>query len=71
MKEKIREIALKYNLQIIYAFGSRAKEALGMLEGKIPGLPAGLSDLDIGIKPSDLSPWRKKSKSQYFSKTYL
>ncbi len=27
IKEKIGEIAAKYGLQIIYAFGSRAKEA--------------------------------------------
>ena len=51
MKEKISKIASKYHLQIIYAFGSRAKEVLDMVEGRIPHLSLTPSDLDIGIKP--------------------
>ena len=51
IKERIREIADRYGLQIIYVFGSRTKEALGMVEGEIEHLHTKPSDLDIGIKP--------------------
>lgn len=49
-REVIGRIAEKYDLQIVYAFGSRAKEALAAVEGRIDRLPEGLSDLDVGIK---------------------
>jgi len=52
IREQIHLIASQYRLQIIYAFGSRAKEALEMVEGRIERLPGGSSDLDIGVKPS-------------------
>jgi predicted nucleotidyltransferase len=51
IKEKIGEIAAKYGLQIIYAFGSRAKEALEAVERCIDRLSSTPSDLDIGVKP--------------------
>jgi predicted nucleotidyltransferase len=51
MKEKIISLATKYNLEIIYAFGSRANEALNMIEGRMDSLPCTSSDLDIGVKP--------------------
>ena len=51
IKEKIAQIAAKYGLQIIYAFGSRAKEALEAVEGNIDRLSPTPSDLDIGVKP--------------------
>ena len=51
IKEQIRDIASKYGLQIIYAFGSRAKEALDMVEGRIEQVSSKPSDLDIGVKP--------------------
>jgi predicted nucleotidyltransferase len=51
IKEQIREIASRYNLQIIYAFGSRAKEAFDLAEGKIERFSSTPSDLDIGVKP--------------------
>jgi predicted nucleotidyltransferase len=50
MKEKIGQMAGKYGLQIIYAFGSRAKEALAVVEGRIERLSSTPSDLDIGVK---------------------
>ena len=34
IKEQIRDIASQYGLQIIYAFGSRAKEALDLVEAE-------------------------------------
>ena len=51
IKEKIGQIAAKYGLQIIYAFGSRAKEVLEAVEGRIESLSSTPSDLDIGVKP--------------------
>jgi len=51
IKHQLKQLAEKYGLQIIYAFGSRAKEALDLVEGKIKKLSKGISDLDIGIKP--------------------
>ena len=51
IKNELKQLAEKYGLQIIYAFGSRAKEALDLVEGKIKKLSKGISDLDIGIKP--------------------
>jgi len=51
IKEEIREIASQYGLQIIYAFGSRAKEALDLVEGRIERFSTKPSDVDIGVKP--------------------
>jgi predicted nucleotidyltransferase len=53
-KEKIEQIAAKYGLQIIYAFGSRAKEALEVVEGRTATFSSTPSDLDIGVKPESL-----------------
>jgi len=50
-KEQIRGIASQYGLQIIYAFGSRAKEALELVEDRIKHFTSTPSDLDIGVKP--------------------
>ncbi len=51
IREQIRDIASGYGLQIIYAFGSRAKEALDLVEERIEHLPSTLTDLDLGVKP--------------------
>jgi predicted nucleotidyltransferase len=51
IKEQVKDIASQYGLQIIYAFGSRAKEALDMVEGRIEEVSSKPSDLDIGVKP--------------------
>jgi predicted nucleotidyltransferase len=51
LKEKIAQMAGQYGLQIIYAFGSRAKEVLEMVEGRLHRLSSSPSDLDIGVKP--------------------
>jgi predicted nucleotidyltransferase len=50
VKEKIAQMAAKYGLQVIYAFGSRAKESLDAVEGRRKRLSSSPSDLDIGIK---------------------
>jgi len=51
IKQKISDIASHYGLQIIYAFGSRAKDASDLVENRIEHLPSALADLDIGVKP--------------------
>jgi len=50
-KDEIAGLARKYQLQIIYAFGSRAKEAFGRVAGQTRRSSRSKSDLDIGIKP--------------------
>ena len=50
IKEEIKNIASRYGLQIIYAFGSRAKEALDLVEDRIEHFSSTPSDLDIGVK---------------------
>lgn len=50
IKEEIKKIAHQYNLQIIYAFGSRAKEVLDVIEGRLDKISPKPSDLDIGVK---------------------
>ena len=49
-KEKIKSLVNKYNLQLIYSFGSRAEEVYNLVEGKISQSSVSKSDLDIGIK---------------------
>ena len=51
IKEQIRDIAARYGLQIIYAFGSRGREALDLVEARIKHFSSAPSDLDIGVKP--------------------
>jgi len=51
VKKQIKKLAETYGLQIIYAFGSRAKEILEVVEGKKLAASKTKSDLDIGIKP--------------------
>ncbi len=48
--DAIRNVAEKYRLQLVYAFGSRAAEALDVIEGREEHLAATPSDLDIGVK---------------------
>jgi hypothetical protein len=54
IKAQIREIASRCSLQIIYAFGSRAKEASDLVEDRIEHLTSTPADLDIGVKPKKL-----------------
>jgi len=51
IKKKIKGFAEKNHLQLIYAFGSRAKETLNLVKGKKPCRSLSKSDLDIGVKP--------------------
>lgn len=49
-KRALESLADKYHLQLIYAFGSLAKEVLHRVEEKSSQSPPSKSDLDIGIK---------------------
>ncbi len=57
-REALEEICRRFGVAILYSFGSRGKEALHWLEGRIAALapaPPGMdpdlvSDLDIGMK---------------------
>ncbi len=51
LKDEIAGLARKYRLQIIYAFGSRAKEVFGRVTGQTRRSSRSKSDLDIGVKP--------------------
>jgi hypothetical protein len=48
---KIVRLAKRFRLQLIYAFGSRAKEIHAFLQGRKRALRPSPSDLDIGLKP--------------------
>jgi predicted nucleotidyltransferase len=65
-KKEIERMAVKYNLQIIFAFGSRAKEVLEVIEGRMARLSPIASDLDIGVKPEDPLSVQKKVEIAIF-----
>ena len=51
-KQKLNEIAKKFYIDIIYAFGSNAKNVVALLKQKVSGIDLSTSsDLDIGVKP--------------------
>jgi uncharacterized protein len=47
---KLKEIALRYGLEEVYAFGSRAKEVAARLRGDNVCAAHAESDLDIGVR---------------------
>ena len=49
--ELLAETCRRFQIEILYAFGSRAREVKNWLEG-VPVLAAGPSDVDIGAKPA-------------------
>lgn len=49
---KLAEICQCYQIQILYAFGSRSKQLSRWLDGKLEILPSSNNDGDIGVKPS-------------------
>lgn len=52
-KQRLNQIADKFGLDIIYAFGSHTKEVAEWLKGEMSALSIPpLSDVDIGVKPS-------------------
>ena len=51
LSESLSQLAEKYSLSVIYAFGSRSKEALDFVQGRNRILDFKGSDLDIGVLP--------------------
>lgn len=48
--EALARLCEEFGVEILYAFGSRAKEVKDWVEGKVEMLPSGPSDVDIGAK---------------------
>jgi len=53
VETKIGSLAKTYRLRLIYAFGSRAREAKKMAEGGCKTLRSSPTDLDIGLLSRD------------------
>ncbi len=49
-KEVIKNLCEKFDIDILYAFGSRSKEVADFLTGKEACLASNPSDVDIGVK---------------------
>jgi len=61
--KRLRTIAEDFNLHIIYAFGSQAKEVYEWIKGKVQTLDIPFSsDVDIGVKPAPLKTLSVKEK---------
>ncbi|MFO7979748.1 MAG: nucleotidyltransferase domain-containing protein [Candidatus Aminicenantes bacterium] len=65
-KKEIESLADKYHLQLIYAFGSRAKEISQIIHQNEHQTAAANSDLDIGIKPEKSLNAQEKVKIAIF-----
>ncbi len=52
-KKILSLICQAYQIQILYAFGSRANQMTRWINGELDMLPANESDGDIGIKPAN------------------
>ena len=64
-RDKLAEIARTFDLEIMYAFGSHAENALKWLEDERPSLSIlSPSDLDIGVKPASGKALSVKKKVQ-------
>ena len=49
-QHKLKDIALRYGLEEVYAFGSRAEEAGARMRGKRVSAAHPKSDMDIGVR---------------------
>jgi predicted nucleotidyltransferase len=52
MRTRLAALCQTYGIQILYAFGSRAREALQLVGGQRRSLSQSGADLDIGVKPA-------------------
>lgn len=62
MIKELENIAKKYKIADIYAFGSRAKEVLAFVQGKVDGLKSDGSDVDLGVRSMPGIRWSIKDK---------
>jgi len=51
--ESLAHICRQYQIAILYAFGSRAKEAEAFAHGRIEQLAPSAADLDLGVLPAN------------------
>lgn len=63
---EFENLARRYGLGIIYAFGSRAAELRNFIRGKKRALSRSASDLDIGVKPKRKLTVREKAEIGVF-----
>lgn len=56
----LESLCRQHGIHILYAFGSRGKEARIWMSQSATTLPLGASDLDIGVKPADALDVRRK-----------
>lgn len=56
----IETICQQFSVQILYVFGSRAKEVFSWVNGETAVLPSSQSDVDIGVKTAVHLPVRQK-----------
>ncbi len=57
---QLTAICHQFEIQILYAFGSRARQMSRWLDAEIDALPVGESDGDIGVKPAKQLTVRQK-----------
>lgn len=50
--QSLAALCRQYEIDILYVFGSRAKETKQMVDENWSAMPQSISDVDIGIKPS-------------------
>jgi len=63
---QIENLARRYGLEIVYAFGSRAKEIQRLVQGKRRALSRTKADLDIGVKPKRKLTLKEKAEIAIF-----
>ena len=51
-RARLAALCSEHGIGILYSFGSRAREALDLLDDDSADMSGGLSDLDIGVLPS-------------------
>ena len=52
----------RFGVATLYAFGSRGREALDWQQGRIDAMAAGLSDVDVGVRPVSGQAWTLDDK---------
>jgi predicted nucleotidyltransferase len=62
--EFLARLCQKYEIDALYAFGSRASDVKAWLENKHPVLPPSPSDVDIGINPTSGERFSVRKKVQ-------
>ncbi|MCA9928473.1 MAG: hypothetical protein KC419_08350 [Anaerolineales bacterium] len=70
-EEKLAQLCRQFAVQILYVFGSRAKEVQLWPAGKQVSLTKSISDIDIGVKSKEPLTIRKKVKLTQQLETFL